>query len=61
VKLRHLFEAENKTAVVAFGRMNPPTIGHAKLVDRIKSIQGDHYVFLMTIMVRTTHLIVLKL
>ena len=46
MRLRHLFEAEGKTAVVAFGRMNPPTIGHAKLVDRIKSIQGDHYVFL---------------
>ena len=44
--LRELFEAPNKTAVVAFGRMNPPTIGHAKLVDKVKSIQGDHYVFL---------------
>jgi len=44
--LRELYEANGKTAVVAFGRMNPPTIGHAKLVDKIKSIQGDHYVFL---------------
>lgn len=44
--LRELFEANGKTAVVAFGRMNPPTIGHAKLVDKIKSIPGDHYVFL---------------
>jgi nicotinic acid mononucleotide adenylyltransferase len=46
MRLRELFEAPNKTAVVAFGRMNPPTIGHAKLVDKVKSIQGDHYVFL---------------
>lgn len=44
--LRHLFEAPEKTAVVAFGRMNPPTIGHQKLVDKLKSIPGDHYVFL---------------
>ena len=44
--LRELFEAPGKTAVAAFGRMNPPTIGHAKLVDKIKSIDGDHYLFL---------------
>lgn len=31
---------------MAFGRMNPPTIGHAKLVDAIKSQPGDPYLFL---------------
>ncbi len=42
-----LYEIENKkTAVVAFGRLNPPTIGHAKLVDKIINIAGDHYLFL---------------
>lgn len=46
MKLRQLFEAPGKTAVVAFGRMNPPTIGHAKLVGKIKSISGDHLLFL---------------
>lgn len=46
MKLRELFEQSNKTAVVAFGRMNPPTIGHAKLVEAIKSHKGDHFVFL---------------
>jgi hypothetical protein len=47
MKLRQLFEAPQKrTAVVAFGRMNPPTIGHQKLVEKIKSFDGDHYVFL---------------
>lgn len=46
MNLRELFEAEGRIAVVAFGRMNPPTIGHAKLVDKIKSFDGDHYVFL---------------
>jgi len=44
--LRELFEAPSKTAVIAFGRLNPPTVGHAKLVDAIKSQDGDHYLFL---------------
>jgi len=44
--LRELFEAEGKTAVLAFGRLNPPTTGHAKLVDAITSQEGDHYLFL---------------
>ena len=35
-----------KTAVFTFGRMNPPTTGHKKLVEVIKSLPGDHYVFL---------------
>ena len=26
------------TAVVTFGRMNPITVGHAKLVDKVKSV-----------------------
>lgn len=41
--------AESKTAVFTFGRFNPPTKGHAKLiatVDRIaKEIGGDPFVF----------------
>jgi len=44
--LRELFEAPGKTAVLAFGRLNPPTVGHAKLVDKLTSIKGDHYLFL---------------
>ena len=44
--LRELFEAQSKTAVLAFGRLNPPTVGHAKLVDKLTSINGDHYLFL---------------
>lgn len=43
--LRELFE-NKRTAVVTFGRMNPPTVGHAKLVDKIKNQDGDHFVFL---------------
>ena len=45
MRLRQLFESP-KTAVMAFGRMNPPTIGHAKLVDAVKSQGGDPYIFL---------------
>jgi hypothetical protein len=44
--LRELYEQDGKTAVIAFGRLNPPTVGHAKLVDKIKSIPGDHFLFL---------------
>ena len=46
MKLRQIFEAPGKTAVVAFGRMNPPTIGHEKLVDVIRKQKGDHFLFL---------------
>lgn len=44
--LRELFEAPKKQAVLAFGRLNPPTVGHAKLVDKLTSIDGDHFLFL---------------
>ena len=33
-----LKEASAKTAVVSFGRMNPPTIGHEKLVNKVKEL-----------------------
>lgn len=44
--LRRLFENTNKTAVVAFGRMNPPTTGHMKLAETINSLPGDGFIFL---------------
>lgn len=43
--LRELYEAE-KTASLAFGRMNPPTIGHKKLVDVVASQPGDPFLFI---------------
>ena len=46
MKLRQIFEAPGKTAVAAFGRMNPPTIGHEKLVNAVKKQKGDHFLFL---------------
>ena len=31
-----------KKIVLAFGRMNPPTTGHQKLVNKIKSVARKH-------------------
>src|SRR6056300_1541260 len=49
--LKELMEATpKKTAVVAWGRMNPPTIGHQKVVDTVKQYAqkflGDPILFL---------------
>ena len=45
---KFLEEQKEKHAVLAFGRMNPPTVGHAKLVDKVKDIAdevgGTHHV-----------------
>ncbi len=47
---QYLEEKEEKHAVLAFGRMNPPTTGHAKLVDKVKEVakevHGTHHVVL---------------
>lgn len=37
--------AEGKTAVMTYGRFNPPTVGHAKLVDHVLKQKGDHHIF----------------
>jgi len=50
--LRELFlnEDDRSTAVFAFGRFNPPTIGHEKLILKVQStaakVNGKGYVFL---------------
>lgn len=40
----------NKTAVITFGRFNPPTVGHARLVDKVRQVarlqHADPLVFL---------------
>ena len=42
-------EAKQRPAVFSFGRFNPPTIGHGKLVDKLnkvsKSVKGDPMIF----------------
>ena len=46
---RFISEAKSKPAVFSFGRFNPPTTGHAKLVDVLnrlaKKVSGDAMVF----------------
>ena len=37
---------EEKVAYFAFGRMNPPTIGHGKLMDKLASIAGRNPYFI---------------
>jgi len=50
MRINQLFEAPKKTAVVAWGRMNPPTIGHRKVIDVVKQnaqrFMGDPILFL---------------
>ncbi len=49
-ELAQLTEAKNDTVVFTFGRFNPPTIGHQKLVSKVSEVaanQGaDHIVYL---------------
>lgn len=43
MRLNEFFtEAQNKTAVFSFGRMNPPTIGHEKLIAAVGKIAASH-------------------
>ena len=45
-KERYLREAADKTVTINFGRFNPPTIGHEKLLDiSMKKGTGDHRVY----------------
>lgn len=51
MKLKQLFEAQpTKTAIIAWGRMNPPTIGHQQVINTLKSTAqksfGDPILFL---------------
>jgi len=45
--LKELLEPNAKKAVFTFGRFNPPTKGHARLMDVVKNASSgaDHYVF----------------
>ena len=51
MRLKDLHEKlEGRTAVFTFGRMNPPTIGHEKLLSKLKNVAGrssaDWFVYL---------------
>lgn len=46
MKLLELFEQSGKTVAVTFGRLNPPTIGHEKLVEAVLKQPADaHFLF----------------
>ena len=40
-----LIEVDNPSAAFVFGRFNPPTIGHKKLFDKLKSVSSVYFVF----------------
>ena len=44
--LKTVAEAAPKTIAFAFGRFNPPTIGHLKLMDKVKSTSSDYKIYL---------------
>lgn len=46
MKIKELYEADtDKHVTFCFGRFNPPTIGHKKLFDAMKSQGGDMKIF----------------
>lgn len=40
---RSIMEDSEKHVVLSFGRMNPPTIGHTKLVDKVHEVAQEHH------------------
>lgn len=44
---QYIKEANGKEATFTFGRFNPPTIGHEKLLDKVKSVAGssDYFIY----------------
>lgn len=45
MRLRQLFEEPEKHVAFCFGRMNPPTIGHAEVFKTLSGIGGDYFIF----------------
>lgn len=45
MRLLELFEAGGKHIAFCFGRLNPPTIGHKKLLETVASVGGDYKIF----------------
>jgi len=43
---KDLREEKKKTAVFTFGRFNPPTIGHEKLIDKVSKVAGSNSYFI---------------
>ena len=45
---KDIAEINSQTAVFAFGRFNPPTVGHLKLATRVQKISGSDDAFIFT-------------
>lgn len=45
MRIKDLFESEEKHVAFCFGRLNPPTLGHKKLLDTVKDVGGDYRIF----------------
>lgn len=45
MRIKEIFEDSNKHITFCFGRMNPPTIGHGKLLDTMAAVGGEYQVF----------------
>ena len=47
MRLTEISQQASNPAVFTFGRFNPPTIGHGKLLDKVASVRSDapHYIF----------------
>ena len=44
IKKFNAYEQPGKSVVFAFGRFNPPTTGHEKLINKVKQVAGsDEY------------------
>lgn len=43
--LAEVNSTKHSTAVLTFGRLSPPTTGHAKLIDHVLKQPGDHHVY----------------
>jgi len=42
LNIKKIEESTDSTAVFTFGRFNPPTIGHEKLIHKVKSVADEH-------------------
>ena len=41
-KVDNMVEEKESTAVMAFGRFNPPTTGHEKLIHKVADVAKEH-------------------
>lgn len=45
MKIKELFEDKISHVTFCFGRMNPPTIGHKALINKVANSGGDYFIF----------------